>query len=320
LPRRHAHLFREAFVAGVGLVVLLGALRLYTPALLAAALLLPVLYLLYLYEVEVYESQPWLVLLATLGVGAALGVGYSLGFGQVVHATFNGTNRGPLFSGVLLPVVAQALMLVGPLLLLSRPGLEEVLDGLSFGVSSALGFTVGSVIAGYWHVLTAPLLGTGSISSDEITGVLRAAILAALVNAATTGTITASLWLRRHGRSRQWHVHLLLGLPAAVVIALVAQVALGLISYYVPSLLLVTVLWAIAAAALLVWVRICLHNGLLEEGAERNIGEPSACSECHRLVPYMYFCPACGVARSAGPKGTRAARAGTAGGAMAATS
>jgi hypothetical protein len=307
LPRRHAHLFREAFVAGVGLVVLLGALRLYTPALLAGALLLPVLYLLYLYEVEVYEAQPWRVLIATLGVGAALGVGYSLGFGQVVHASFNGTNRGALFSGVLLPVVAQVLMLVGPILLLSRAGFEEVLDGLSFGVSSALGFTVASVISGYWHILTAPLLGTGSLSSEEITGVVRAAILAALVNAATTGTVTASLWLRRHGRSRKWHVHLLLGLPAAILIALGAQIALGLISYFVTSLLLVAVLWAIAAATLLVWVRICLHNGLLEEGAERTIGEPSACSECHRMVPYMYFCPACGVARSAGPKGTRAA-------------
>lgn len=302
LPRRHAHLFREVFVAGLAIVVLLGALRLYAPALPAAALLLPVPYLLYLYEVEVYESQPWRILLGTLGVGAVLGVGYSLGFGQVVHPSFNGTSQGALFSAVPLPVVAQVLMLVGPILLLSRAGFDEVLDGLSFGVSSALGFTVASVIAGYWHTLTAPLLGSASTSAEEITGLLRAALLAALVNAATTGTITASLWLWRHGHSRKWHVHILLGLPAAVVIALVAQVALGLISYFVTSLVLVAVIWAIAAATLLVWVRICLHNGLLEEGAERNIGEPSACSECHHMVPYMYFCPSCGVARSAGPK------------------
>jgi RsiW-degrading membrane proteinase PrsW (M82 family) len=305
LPRRHAHIFREVFIGGVALVLLLGALRLYTPALLAAALLLPVLYLLYFYEVEVYESQPWRILLGTLGAGAVLGVGYSLGFGQVVHPSFNGTSQGALFSAVLLPVVTQALMLVGPILLLSRAGFDEVLDGLTFGVSSALGFTVASVIAGYWHTLTAPLLGSASISTDEITGLVRAAILAALVNAATTGTITASLWLKRHGHSRNWHVHLLLGLPAAIVIALLAQVALGFISYFVTSLVLVTVLWAIAAATLLVWVRICLHNGLLEEGAERNIGEPSPCSECHHMVPYMFFCPSCGVARSAGPKQSR---------------
>jgi RsiW-degrading membrane proteinase PrsW (M82 family) len=305
LPRRHAHVFREMLVAGLLIVVLLGALRLYAPALLAAALLLPVLYLFYLYEVEVYEAQPWRVLLATFGTGAVLGVGYSLGFGHLVHPTVNGTNEGPIFSAVLLPIVGQVLMLMGPLLLLSRSGFDEVLDGLSFGVSSALGFTVASVISGYWHTLTAPLLGSGSISSDEIASVVRAAILAALVNAATTSTITASVWLARNGRSRKWHVHLLLGLPSALAIAFGSQLVLGVVNYYVTSLLLVVVLWAIAAASLLVWVRICLHNSLLEEGAERNIGEPSACSECHRLVPYMLFCPACGVARSAGPKRVR---------------
>jgi RsiW-degrading membrane proteinase PrsW (M82 family) len=302
LPSRHAHLFRETLGAGVLIVVLLGALRLYTPALLAAALLLPVLYILYLYEVEVYETEPWKVLLATFGVGAAFGVGYTLGFGHVVSATLNGTKQGPLFNGVLLPVLAQVVMLVGPLMLLSRPQLDEALDGLTFGVSSALGFTLAAVIAGYWDTLTAPLLGAASISTEEIAGVFRAAILAGLVNAATTGTVAASLWLSHHGHSRRRHDHVLLGLPAAVLVAFGAQVALGLVSYFVTSLLLVVVLWAIAAAVLLVWVRVCVHHALLEEGAEHNIGELSACSECHRLVPAMYFCPACGVARSAAPK------------------
>ena len=220
-------------------------------------------------------------------------------------ATLNGTKQGPLFNGVLLPFVAQVVMLAGPLLLLSRPQFDEALDGLSFGVSSALGFTLAAVIAGYWHTLTAPLLGAASISTDEIAGVFRAAILAGLVNAATTGTVAASLWLRHYGRSRRRHDHVLLGLPAALVVAFGAQVGLGLVSYFVTSLLLEVVLWAIAAAALLVWVRICVHHALLEEGAEHTIGELSACSECHRLVPAMYFCPACGVARSAAPKHAR---------------
>jgi RsiW-degrading membrane proteinase PrsW (M82 family) len=309
LARHHAHIFRETFVAGLGIVVLLGALRLYTPALLAAALLLPVLYLVYLYEVEVYESEPVVVLIATFGVGAVLGVAFALGFGHLVSGTFTSINRGPLFSGVLMPVVGQVAMLVGPVLLLTRPRFREVLDGLSFGVCSALGFTVASVIAGYWDVLTTPLVGAASISTDEIANIIRAAILAALVNAATTGTVCASLWLTRYSRSRKWHTHVLLNLPAAVVIALACQVGLGLISYFVNSLLLDVALWAIASAALLVWVRICIHNSLLEEGAEHNIGEPSACPECHRLVPSMYFCAACGVARSAAPKPARRAAA-----------
>jgi RNA polymerase subunit RPABC4/transcription elongation factor Spt4 len=305
LPRRHAHIFREVFVAGVIAVVLLGSLRLYTPALLAGVILLPVLYLLYLYEVEVYESLPLQVLLATFGVGAALGVGYVLGFGHVVHFVYNGTNQGPVFTGLLLPVVAQALMLVGPLCLLPLIRFDESLDGLSFGISSALGFTLASVLTGYSSILVAPLQGDGSISSDDIANVLRAAILAAVVNAATTGTMAAAFWLRRHGRSRGRHKHPLLGVPATAAGAFGAQVGLGFASYFVGSLLLVVVLWAISAAVLLVWLRIVLHNALLEEGAEHNIGELSACSECHRLVPAMYFCPACGVARSAAPKHAR---------------
>jgi len=303
LPHRHAHLFRETFGAGLLIVVLLGALRLYAPALLVAALLLPVLYMLYLYEVEVYESEPWKVMLATLGMGVAFGVGYSLGFGHIASATLHGTKQGPLFDGVLLPVVAQILMLVGPLLLSSR--FVEVLDGLSFGVASALGFTVGLVITGYWHTLTAPLFGAGSVSTQEIAAVVRAAILAALVNAATTGTVSASFWAARKSRSRRWHAHPLLGLPAVAATAVVAQVGLGLATYFVASLLLVVILWGIAAAVLLVWVRVSLHHALLDEGAEHHVGGLSACSECHRLVPAMYFCPACGVARSAAPKHAR---------------
>jgi len=305
LPRRHAHLFRETFTIGLLVVVLLAALRLYAPALIAAAALLPILYVLYLYEVEVWETDSVSVLPATLGLGAALGVGYSLGFGQVVTVGLGGPRQGAAFSGVLLPVVSQLLMIVGPLLLLGRVRFDEALDGLSFGITSALGFTFASVIAGYWHTLTAPLFGSGSISTEQIAGIARAAILAGVVNAATTGIVTSSLWLRRHGRSRKRHDHVLLRLPAAVVIAFGFQIALGIVTYFVTSLLLVVILWAIAAAALLVWVRITVHHALLEEGAEHVIGEASACPECHLLVPTMYFCPACGAARSAVPKHSR---------------
>ncbi|HTW08508.1 MAG TPA: hypothetical protein VME46_13410, partial [Acidimicrobiales bacterium] len=162
-----------------------------------------------------------------------------------------------------------------------------------------------AAITGYWSVLTQPLLGSVTVSSTEIINILRVGILAALVNASVTGTVAASMWLNTRGRSRGWHTHVLLSLPAAVVIAFGAQLVLGIVTYEVTSLLLEVVIWAIAAAALLIWVRICVHNALLEEGAEHHIGANSACPECHRLVPTMLFCPSCGVARSAAPKPAR---------------
>lgn len=305
LPRRHAHLFRETFVGGALVVVLLAALRLYTPALVLAAALLPVLYLLYMHEAEVWEQNPLGVLAATFGAGALLGVGYSLGFGHVVTASLQGTQQGPLFSGVLLPVVAQLCMLAGPLAVLGLRRYDEALDGLSFGVFSALGFTLGSVVAGYWHSLAAPLVGAAGISTDQIANIVRTGIIAGIVGACTTGLVTTSLWLSRHRRARGLHASWPRIPATAVVVAFAVQIGLGLASYFLTSLLLVVIVWAIAAASLLVALRVVTHLALLEEGTAHVVGPPSSCPECHLVVPTMHFCPHCGTARSAAPKHTR---------------
>jgi len=290
------------------LVVLLGALQLYAPALLLAAVLLPVLYLIYLFEIELYESEPVRVFAATFVAGAALGAGYTLVLSHLISGSIGGTQQGPFVTGVVLPVIAQLLMIAGPLLLLSRARFDETLDGLTFGVTAALGFTAAAVITGYWHVITAPLRGSASISAENIAGVIRSAILAALVNACTTGMIAAAVWLQHHGHSRRRHVSALRSVRATLAVAFGAQVALGIASYYAHSVTVLLVIWAIATALLLVWLRVVIHNALLEEGAEHAAGEPSACPECHRLVPEMSFCPSCGVARSAASKRTRAQR------------
>lgn len=283
-------------------ILLLAALSLYTSALVAAVALLPILYLLYLYEVAVYQHEPLFVLAATLVTGAVLGVGYTLVISHLINSTTAGTQQGPIITGVLLPIAIQLLMVAGPLLLLSHAHFDETLDGLTFGVSSALGFTLALVITSYWHLFTAPLQGSAAVSTDELLSLLRTGILLTVVNAATTGTITAALWLHVHGRSRRRHVNVWRGLQATLIVAFGMQIVLGLITYFVTTLLLMVVLWALAAALLLVWLRVVLHYALLEEGADLHIGEPSACPECHHLVPTMLFCPACGVARSAAPK------------------
>src|SRR6202165_4765000 len=110
LPHRHAHVFREVLGAGLLIVVLLAALRLYTSALIGAALLLPILYLIYLYEVDVYETEPVLVVGATFVTGAVLGIRYALVTGHFISGTIGGTQQGPFVSGVVLPLIAQLLM------------------------------------------------------------------------------------------------------------------------------------------------------------------------------------------------------------------
>ena len=73
LPRADMRSFRIALAAGAALVVVLGLLRLYPLALVAAAVAVPLLFLLYLWDVDVYEDEPLLVLAFTVTWGAVSG-------------------------------------------------------------------------------------------------------------------------------------------------------------------------------------------------------------------------------------------------------
>jgi hypothetical protein len=299
LPHRQVHVFREVLVVGVGFVLLLAALRLVAPATLVSVLLLPVLYLLYLYESEVYEDEPIQVLFLTVVAGGALGFLYFVIANNLTTTQLSGTVQGPLVTGVLLPVIAQALMLAGPLVLLTRTKFDETLDGLTFAVASALGFTLVTVVASSWPFFTAPLVH--GIAADDVLRILRSGVVASVVNAGTTGVIAAALWRRAPGHAGRaaWVT------PVGVVAGFAVQIILGVVGYYTPDPLSLLILWTVLGAALLVVVRIVLHAALLEEAGKHAIGPLAPCGECHRMVQTMAFCPNCGAARLAAPKHAR---------------
>ncbi|GAC1570959.1 MAG: hypothetical protein NVS3B18_03680 [Candidatus Dormibacteria bacterium] len=301
LPLRHGGRFRLAFAAGLLTVGALAALHLLAAASAVALVVLPLLYLLYLYEVQIYRHEPVAVVAATFGVGAAVGLLFRLLSGGLVgRVGLAPQPGGVLLAGVLLPLVAQALMLVGPLLLLSRGHFNETLDGLSFGVASALGFSLTSAAVGLGPLL----IGSTDhpvVAADLALRVLRAGVLTALVNASATGLLTAPLWLRHHGRSLGRHLGS--GPPAlAGLVALAAQVALGVAALLFTDLLGLVVLWALVAALLMLLLRLVVHLAVLDESGVFSIGAARPCPECHRVVPSMLFCPVCGVAHSAAPK------------------
>jgi hypothetical protein len=89
----------------------------------------------------------------------------------------------------------------------------------------------------------------------------------------------------------------------AVAVAFGVQLLLGLLLFVQHEQLLDFGILLIAALGLLLYLRLVIHDALLVEGAEHEIGPDSVCPECHRIVPTMAFCPACGAARSAAPKG-----------------
>jgi hypothetical protein len=309
LAHRRGGAFRWALLAGSSAVVVLAALHLFAPATAAAVFLLPVLYLLYIYEVEVYDSEPWLLIAATLAAGAVLGYIFTAATGDTVaRLTLTGdTADSFLLSGVALPIAAQSLMLAGPLFLyFFRPELREPLDGVTFAAASALGFTLSTTLTAMWPLLGGPLIGTGS-PLDWALRLLSAGILTSLINAGTTSLLTAGIWLHRYDRrraARGWEASIL----TTLVVAVGVQVSVGALTAVIPDVVLQVGVRGLAAAALVIYLRLVIHQALLAEGAEHEIGPDARCPECHHVVPTMLFCPSCGVARSAARAPRRRAR------------
>lgn len=306
LPHRRGGPFRLALIAGGAVVIVLAALHLFAPATVAAVLVLPVLYLIYLYEVEVYENEPWLVIGATMVAGVVLGYAFATVAGGTLSqlALTGDRDTGFVLAGIASPILAQLLMLAGPLYLYTfRSRFREPLDGLTFGAASALGFTLASSLTTFWPSITGPLVGSGS-PLDWAVRLTRAGLLLSLINASTTALVAAALWLHRYDRRRSnrgWQSSIL----ASLVLAFGVQIALAVISFVLPDLAVEFAILGVATLALLLYVRLVIHQALLIEGVAHEIGPDSKCPECHRIVPTMAFCPACGAARAAGPKQNR---------------
>ena len=307
LPHRHRLPFQIAFGTTAVALLVLGLLRWSGPAIAVAALAVPLIYLLQLYEVEVYEDEPLLIIGATLVVGAIVGGVWAHFTGPtitriLIENNSLGTTAGRLLEGgVGLPLASQVLMLVGGLTLYLRRRYDEALDGFTFGVAGALGFTAASTIVNLW-----PELNQGFVSSatqtDSVLDALLRGVLTPFVNASLAGIILGALWLGRGPTRRLPYHRLVVGLAPAIAVAVVTRVLLGL-----ESVIFLDTLTGVAAAGaatilLMVWVRFTLHYTLLAEAVEVPIGPDGPCSHCHHIVPRMAFCPNCGIATRATPK------------------
>jgi PrsW family intramembrane metalloprotease len=306
LSHRHGGPFRWALITGAVFVIALAALHLFAPATVAAAVLLPALYLLYLYEVEVYAEEPWLLVGATMIAGGVLGFVFTeVADGAAARVILAGDNSGGfVLRAIAIPILAQVLMLAGPLFLFFfRARYREPLDGVTFGAASALGFSLTSELAALWPLIVGPLVASGD-PIDWALRLLRLGILVSLVNASTTALVAAGLWLQRYDRRRAERAREV-SVLATLVVAFGAQVVLGALTLVVTDLIVEVLIWALAAIALMLYVRQVMHQALLAEGVAHEIGPDSQCPECHHIVPTMLFCPNCGAARLAAPRRTR---------------
>ncbi len=308
LPHRRTRPFRIALGVSAGLLLLLGLLRLTGPAVAAATILVPLLYLIYVYEVELYEDRPFLVVGLAVALGIVFGIPWALVVGPFltetqILASAQGLEPGRvLLAAVLLPLLAQLLMLASALVLYWAAKFTEALDGFAFGIAGALGFTfittLFELLPDIQHGLSA-----GGPSIVNAFYIFERGMLVPLINASTTGLIAGALWLRP-GRPKDassvptWTV----AVGTAVAIAAGVQILLAVSSLLVASALMRFAIYVLVAVALLIWVRVAIHHMLLIEAADVTVGPLLPCSHCHRVVHRMAFCPNCGVATRATPK------------------
>lgn len=315
-PQR-TRLFRWLLVGLVIAVVLLGFARLLPISTVLSALLIPVLYLAYFYVVQFYQNEPVWVIGGTFLMGAALGVvSWLLIYGISARLYRPGLSQQStpslLFSGVVAPLIGQALMLVGPLILFfaRRSQFNDMLDGLTFGIASGLGFAAAESVIQSWSLYTT----IGQIEGDALSLALRnipIALLKPLLYAATTGLICAALWLKYDRTPPEREMGPLTSLPVAI-----AAAVLGLL---IPNVgvgayggLLLNILWyGVALLGLMLLLRRVLHVGLLDKARSIGHGGTIRCPHCHQTVEDLPFCPNCGIAMRSVTKRARGAQLST---------
>ena len=313
LGARRTFQIRWLLFVAVVVLIAISLARLAPLAIILSALLLPVLYLFYFYDAQLYEDEPFIVLGATFLVGAVLGGAMSLLFYRLILSQsrfgFGPSTSYVLLVGVVLPVIAQILMLIGPLALyIARRQFDDVLDGLAFGAAAGLGFSATQSIAYAWYIINGQFVQSGSISAWVLPTV-RIALFVPLLDAATTGLICAALWLRRDRQPEQRTRGAVTNLAAAIIIGLLGQIvpATGSALWGGPIL---NLLWyGVPVIILLLLLRTLLHIGLIDKAQPLRSGDVEQCPQCyHPLRGTEAFCPYCGLALRATPRRARRVR------------
>jgi RsiW-degrading membrane proteinase PrsW (M82 family) len=299
-PQR-TRLFGLILAALAVVIFALGFAKFVPISTVLAALLVPLLYLAYFYVVQVYEDEPAWVLGATFLVGAILGlVATLLLYRSVVSGQSIFVRPKPsyiLLVGVGIPLLAQALMLVGPLILFfaRRERFNDMLDGLTFGVASGLGYAAAESIVYSWLLITGSAPALGDPSSLALR-TIPLALLKPLLYAGTTGLICAALWLLFDRTPPTREMSALTSLPVALIAAVLGMIipALGVTLYGGQWL---NILWyAIPLLGIILLLRQVLHVGLIDKARSVGHGGTITCPHCHQTVADLPFCSNCGIA------------------------
>jgi hypothetical protein len=305
LPKADMGTFRTVLVIGVIAIVGLAGLGFFPLALIASALLVPLMLILYVWDVDVYEDEPLRVMAYTAAWGIVAGVIVGLLSRFLPAGTFylEGQFDGSAIAwrGVVVPVVSGIAMIAGPLILLPYKKFNDVLDGATFGATSAATFTAAIALVQGVDQFTSGLRPAGD-PLPWIVRLLSLGIAEPVIAAGVVGATAGAFWLRYRAPLRDRHALGFVSQPIiASIVALLFLVASAIGSLLLPFL--PALLWqALLAVLALTWLRDVIHLGLLEEAAEIQIGPPIKCPNCGRMTPAHSFCGWCGYSLRALPK------------------
>jgi hypothetical protein len=305
LPRASHAGFRVALAVGAGVVAGLAAARLFGVALIAAALLLPLLVVVYLIDVDVYEEEPAWAVTVTIVWGAIAGAAFGVLALHVapsaVDVVVHGGSQYLVVQGLVLPFAGLLVLLVGPLSLLHYRRFNDVLDGVTFGASTAAAFAGAQAIAYGVHFLGSGVQPGGAVA-PWIWRLLSLGVALPLLMMGAAGAVCAALWLRYRAPARDaealgWAGHPVVAVPLAAVLVMggtVGETFLG------PGPWLA---WLAAFDVVaIVLLRRAIHIGLLEEALEIPIGPELTCPNCRARTARHTFCGNCGISLQALPK------------------
>jgi hypothetical protein len=282
----------------------LAGLGFFPLALIAAALLVPLMLVLYVWDVDVYEDEPFRVMAFTAawGIVAGIVVGLLIRLVPTGAGILSSPTSGEILGrGVIIPLASGLAMLAGPLILLPYKKFNDVLDGATFGATSAASFTAALVLSQGIDLFAGGLRPAGD-SLPWIVRLLSLGIASPLVAVGVIGAAVGGFWLQYRAPLRDRSKLGIIGQPIIATIAALAMlIASALGAQFLPYL--PSLLWqAFLAAIALIWLRAVIHLGLLQEAAEIDIGGPVTCPNCGRLTPAHSFCGNCGASLRAVPK------------------
>ncbi len=319
------------FVLAVALAVpLIAAVFGFLPfALTAAAVAVPLVFLLYLHDVNQWEEEPLPVLGATMLLGGLLALGFTILWRNVFDAGVFAVSatglavhidvKTLLLVGVVMPIIAMALMQLGPIWLAARPRFDDLFDGLTFGVASGVAFAAVETI-----VLNSGLVfdGPNRIDSPDaavwIAIIVVAGLLKPVIYGAASGIATSSFSGTGPGH-RGFSGSYLRGFGEAALAGIAFQAGLYLTGRFGGTVgVLFGLVWAlVVAAAVVLRLRFVLHTAILEEALEATVAGESGygathgiafCGQCKLpLLDEASFCVNCGMSARATSKMARAA-------------